>query len=315
MSVCCVPCSCYNRATSRVGEANIYQAQIQFVYNLALATALWATAIRVGLSITPGDLARSVRRGRSLTRALLLNLVVLPVIVWGSTHFLRVDLGVSIGLVLLAAAPGGPYGLTAAHLAGGDTALALLLVSVLQAARIVTIPLWLGVYLSFGPQQFLEVIGVLVLYIFVPLLIGLGLKRFFHRGARRLVVPANRVGNISIVILIASAILLYAEPLRAVIMSQAMLLILSIQALSFGLGYLMGGAQAPEKRTIAVTAIVRSSTAAILIASQLYASLPGTAATVIAYGVSALVTSTLAALGMKHARRIVFWKADSTEME
>lgn len=256
-----------------------------------------------------------MRRGRSLTRALLLNLVVLPVIVWGLTHFLGVDLGVSIGLILLAAAPGGPFGLTAAHLAGGDTALALLLVSVLQAARIVTIPLWLGVYMSFGPQQFLEVIGVLVLYIFVPLLIGLGLQRFFHRGAHRLVVPANRVGNISIVILIASAVLLYAEPLRAVVMSQAMLLILFIQALSFGLGILFGGAKTPERRTIAVTAMVRSSTAAILIASQVYASLPGAAATVIAYGVSALITSTLAALGMKHLRRIVLRKADSTEME
>lgn len=256
-----------------------------------------------------------MRRGRPLTGALLLNLVVLPAIVWGLTHVLAVDSAISIGLVLLAAAPGGPYGLTAAHLAGGDSALALLLVSVLQAARVVTIPLWLGVYMSFGVQQFLEVMGVLVLYIFVPLLIGLSLKRFFHRGAHRLVEPANRVGNISIVILIASAVLVYAEPLRAVVMSQAMLLILFVQALSLGLGYLIGGARAPEQRTIAVTAMVRSSTAAILIASQIYALLPSTAATVIAYGVSALVTSTLAALGMKHVRRSLFWKADSAEME
>ncbi len=293
----------------------INPAQIQILYNLALGVVLWATAIRIGLTIAPGEIVGSLRKGRALTRALVLNLVIVPAMVWGLTRLFAVDAETSIGLLLLAAAAGGPFGLTASQLANGNAAFALLLVSVLQASRVVTIPLWLGVFTPFDAQAFFGVFVTLALYILLPLLIGFGLQRVLRHRTGKWENFSKRIANLALGVLIVSAIWLSAEPLRALLVSQTMLLILFIQAASFGLGYGFGGSNTGERRTIAVMTMVRSSAVALLIAGQVYATLPGTSATVIAYGVTALVTSTCAALGLAHLQRTIFQKTDSTQPE
>lgn len=292
-------------------NAFINPTQMQFIYNVSLVVALWAAAIRIGLTTAPAELLSAVRNVRAVTRALLLNLLILPLLVWGLTQFARVDAETALGLLLLAAAPGGPFGLVATQIARGDAILALLLISVLQITRILTIPLWLGVFLSFGPQEFFDVIIVLIVYLFVPLVLGLGLQKFSPARTRGLIKPLNGITTVALVSLFASAILLYAEPLLALIFSWTMLLILTIQAASFGMGYWFGGAKSGERRAVALTALIRSSAAALLIATQVYAGQPQIVATVVAYGVSALVTATLAAFALAHAERILFRKTES----
>jgi predicted Na+-dependent transporter len=77
-----------------------------------------------------------------------------------------------------------------------------------------------------------------------------------------------------------------------------MLLILGVQFLSWGLGYVLGGPETAGRRTVAVTAIVRSSAAALLIANQVYSEEPLVAATVVTYSVVALGIAALAAVSM-----------------
>ena len=77
-----------------------------------------------------------------------------------------------------------------------------------------------------------------------------------------------------------------------------MLMILGIQFLGWGLGYVLGGPETAGRRTVAVTTIVRSSAAVLLIANQVHSEQPLVAATVITYSVVALSVAALAAVSM-----------------
>jgi BASS family bile acid:Na+ symporter len=271
---------------------------LQITYDVSLAAALWATAIAIGLRITVREFADSFLQTRLMFKALLLNLVIIPLGVWILVRIFSVDQGVATGLLLLAAAAGGPFGLTVTQLAGGDVVFALSLVSVLQVARIVTIPFWLGVFLPIGPSEILQIILALVLYILLPLMVGMVLRRFFRDRSASWSRAAQQIGSVLVVVVIISAVLLQRNTLAALVISGTMLLILGIQFLSWALGYAFGGPETASRRTVAVTAIVRSSAAALLIANRVYARQPLITATVIAYGVVALCTAALAAVSM-----------------
>jgi len=268
----------------------------QIIYNLSLACALWATAIAVGLGISAFEMLRSVAQFRLMTRGLLLNLLIIPGVVWLLTRLLPVEPAVALGLVLLAASAGGPYGLVATQIAKGDVVFALALISVLQASRVVTIPLWIGIVMPFGWAEARQVLSVLFLYMLLPLAIGLALRRVRHKRSVTWERAANVFARVALIFVIASAILLYREQLAALVASWAMALILFIQLASLALGYLLPSPAAQGQRTLALTAVVRSSATVLLIATQVYGAQPLVAATVIGYGVMALVVSTLAAM-------------------
>jgi BASS family bile acid:Na+ symporter len=275
---------------------------LQFTYNFSLAAALWATAIAIGLRLTVGQIASSFARTSLMIKALLLNLAIIPLGVLILTRILPVEPGVAIGLLLLAAAAGGPLGLTATQLARGDTAFALTLISVLQVTRVVAIPFWLGVFLPFGLAEFFQTIATLVWYILLPLAAGMTLRKLWRDRSAGWSRMVQRVGSALIVVVSASGLLLYRETLAALVVSWTMLLILAIQLLSLGLGYVFGGPETASRSAVAVTAVMRSSAVALIIANQVYPERPPVVATVIAYGVMALVVATSAAVGMARQR-------------
>jgi BASS family bile acid:Na+ symporter len=175
----------------------------------------------------------------------------------------------------------------------------------LQITRIVAIPFWLGVFSPFGLTEIFQTIATLVLYILLPLAVGMTLRRFWRDRSVSWSLMIQRAGNALIVVVIVSALLLYHETLAALVVSWIMLLILGIQLLSLGLGYVSGGPEAAGRSAVAVTAVVRSSAVALIIANQVYAAQPFVAETVIAYGVTAFVVATLAAVGLARQQRMI----------
>lgn len=269
-----------------------------FAYKSSLVAGLWATAIAAGLRFSPGSLNTSLRNSRLLSRALLLNLVILPGLIWILTRSLSIEPGAAIAITILAASAGGPYGLTATLLARGNPAYALALVSILQASRIIAIPFWVGITLPFHVSEILQVIVTLILYILLPFAFGVALERFVRPRKELWAHRATHLANLFTLILIVSMLLLYAGILAEIILSTTMGLILGMQLFGMGVGYWFGGPNEAERRAVAMTTAVRSSSTAIVIAGQVYGAQPQVAATIVAYGTSAIVIVSLTAWGM-----------------
>jgi bile acid:Na+ symporter, BASS family len=112
----------------------------------ALTTVLLPLALAVvmfglGLSLTLGDFARIGRHPKPVVIALALQLLVLPAVCFGLVLAFDLPPLLAVGMLLLAASPGGTTANLFSHLFRGDVALNISLTAVNSLIAVVTLPL------------------------------------------------------------------------------------------------------------------------------------------------------------------------------
>ena len=94
----------------------------------------------MGLSLTLNDFSRVIRRPKAIGIGLFNQLLLLPLIGFSIAKLLNLPPHIAIGLMILAACPGGATSNLIAHLAKGDTALSVSLTAVASLITIFLIP-------------------------------------------------------------------------------------------------------------------------------------------------------------------------------
>ena len=105
-----------------------------------LPAALAIVMLGLGLSLTPGDFARVGRQPKAVVIALVLQLLVLPAICFGLVLAFDLPAILAVGMLLLAASPGGTTANLFSHLFRGDVALNITLTAVNSLIAVVTLP-------------------------------------------------------------------------------------------------------------------------------------------------------------------------------
>ena len=108
---------------------------------VGLPIALGIIMFGLGLSLTPDDFRRVARHPRAVAVALACQLVLLPAICFGLVKLFDLPPLLAVGLLLLAASPGGTSANLFSHLFRGDVALNVTLTAVNSVIAIVTLPL------------------------------------------------------------------------------------------------------------------------------------------------------------------------------
>lgn len=150
----------------------------QFLPTLLLI-ALALVMFGLGLSLAPEDFRRLVKHPKAVAVALVLQVVLLPL----ACYFIIVGLGLSpvyaVGLMLLAASPGGVSANLFSHLFGGNVAMNISLTAINTLLSIVTMPLianWAIQHFARSgqvvPLQFGKVAEVIAV-VLVPVVIGM----------------------------------------------------------------------------------------------------------------------------------------------
>ena len=109
-----------------------------------LLLALALVMLGLGLSLRVEDFRRLLDHPRAVLIALVLQMVVLPAVCWGLVVAFGLPPVFAIGLMLLAASPGGVSANLFSHLFGGNVALNISLTAVNTVLSIVTLPLISG---------------------------------------------------------------------------------------------------------------------------------------------------------------------------
>ena len=152
---------------------------------LLLGVSIFAILFSIGVGLTRDDFARVKARPRAFVVILLCQLVLLPALAIVLCHAFSLSPSVAVGLLLLAACPGGVTSNTFARMAGGDVALSVALTATSSVLAVVSIPtiLYLGqallgtdvkvitLPLSYLAQQLLVIT-------FVPVILGMTLRFF-----------------------------------------------------------------------------------------------------------------------------------------
>lgn len=171
---------------------------------LALAIIMFG----LGLSLTVDDFRRVQRHPRAVVVAMLCQLLLLPAVCLGLVLTFDLSPVLAVGMMLLAASPGGTTANLFSHLFGGDVALNVTLTAVNAVLAIVTLPVITNLALRhFEPDigesgmglQFGKVLQVFAL-VLVPVAIGMAVRRRSEAFALRMDSP---VRQLSVAVLLA----------------------------------------------------------------------------------------------------------------
>jgi BASS family bile acid:Na+ symporter len=115
--------------------------QASIVTNLLLPLALGIIMLGLGLSLTVADVRRIVRSPRAVLIGLFTQTVIVVAGAFVIAKLFALSPELAVGLMLLAASPGGASANTCSHLAHGDVALNITLTAVDSALALLTLPL------------------------------------------------------------------------------------------------------------------------------------------------------------------------------
>ncbi|MGW4058594.1 bile acid:sodium symporter [Amycolatopsis sp. NPDC004747] len=136
--------------------------------NPALALVLYVTFLQVPVA----ELGRSLRAGRFLVAALVVNFVVVPLVVGAMFTFLPDDRAVQLGVLLVLLAPCVDYVIVFSGLAGGNSRQLLAATPLLLIAQMLLLPVFLFLFLGSGLSDAIEAgpfVEAFVVLIAVPL--------------------------------------------------------------------------------------------------------------------------------------------------
>lgn len=115
--------------------------QSSAVFSILLPMALVVIMLGLGLSLTVEDFRKVIARPKPVVVALVCQALVLPVICFGIVYASALPAAISVGMMLLAASPGGSSANLYSHLAGGDVALNITLTTINTVLSLVTLPI------------------------------------------------------------------------------------------------------------------------------------------------------------------------------
>lgn len=175
---------------------------------VGLPVALAIIMFGLGLSLVPKDFRRVVRGPRAVVVALTLQVVVLPAVAFGLVQAFQVDPLIAVGVMLLAASPGGTTANLFSYLFRGDVALNVTLTAINSVLAALTIPLITNLAIDFFDAgdalglQFGKVVQVVAI-VLVPVGIGMVVRQRSEAFAARTDRP---VRVFSIVVLAAVSV-------------------------------------------------------------------------------------------------------------
>jgi len=189
--------------------------------SVGLPLALAVVMFGLGLSLTVGDFARVAREPRAVAVALATQILLLPAVCFTLVVAAGLDPVLAVGMVLLAASPGGTTANLFSHLFRGDVALNITLTAVNSVLAVLTLPLVVGLAVDWfepplgeaavGPQ-FGKVAQVFAI-VLVPVVLGMVVRRVWPASADRADRPVRILSAVVLVLVIAGALVAEREDL------------------------------------------------------------------------------------------------------
>jgi BASS family bile acid:Na+ symporter len=245
---------------------------------LFLPLALFVIMFSLGLGLVPADFRRVVAQPRDVLAGLASQVLLLPLVAFVIALLWAPAPALAVGLIIIAAAPGGVTSNLLTRFAGGDTALSVTLTAVTSLAAIVTVPVVVFLALAHfdggAATAEMSMLGISVrmfLIVALPVALGMALRAARPAFAARLEGPATRLSGVLFLLVLAAAI--WAE--RANIggyFAEAGLAALALNLLMMALafwGAALLGCGRPQRIALSLECGLQNGTLAIAVVAAL----------------------------------------------
>jgi BASS family bile acid:Na+ symporter len=229
----------------------------------------------IGLRVRSHELI-DVMRGRAiLIRTLVANCVLIPAIGLLLVYIFPLTRDVMIGMLLLAAIPGTPIAMQFTKQVQSRLAFAAGMTAVLSLVSIVMTPLAVEIFPQAARQNqrpILSLVGVIFLFIALPLSAGLGVARQAPEIAHRLVMPLLILATLVFAFTMWETRLVRREALLTIAGHGTILAIVLLFLSALLIGWMIGG-DPDTRRVLATSTSMRNVVIVLYIARYCF---PGT---------------------------------------
>lgn len=242
--------------------------------SVGLPAALFLIMVGMGLTLTPKDFREVLVAPRATVYGLVAQIILLPLVGVGLAVSLELSPALAVGLVIIAACPGGTTSNLFAFLGRGDVALSIVLTVAASLITIVTLPMFTSWALGHfqDSSQVLELpvlrtILTLLVIILIPVAIGMTIRHFRQSWAEKGEKLVSVFGLLVLVAVIALLLIdLGAETLVLLRQGGVAVVLLNIIRLVLGMagGRLMGLPR-DQAFTVAIELGIKNGTLGLMV--------------------------------------------------
>ena len=241
--------------------------------------ALSLIMLGLGASLTVKDFTRVVQNPKDFFIGLICQLILLPIIAYFLIIILRTPIELALGVMLIAAAPGGVTSNVLTKFADGDVALSITLTAITSLISIVSVP-----YVVFLSIELFDITYVkkevsmlsislkMFFVVTVPVMIGMLIRKF----ADNFIISNIKIINkISIGLFLIVFIAIYIEEWDSIVMFitkaglVAFILNVTMMVLAFYIAKFFATGVA-QRRCISLEAGLQNGTLAVFVGIQLF---------------------------------------------
>jgi predicted Na+-dependent transporter len=240
------------------------------VAQVGLLAFVVAGMAAMGLGLTLAQIAAPLRDVRLVASLLVVNFVVVPAAAVAAGRLLPMDEASATAVILIGCVAGAPFLPKLAQLAGGDRALAVGSMVLLMVLTVLYAPLVVPLVVEGATVSAGDIASSLVLYMLLPLALGLVVRARYPQLADSWVGPAGQVSSVGLVLGIVAAVLVTWQDILGslgswLFVGTAIVLVVGLVA-----GYLAGAGRATsDRQVLALATAQRNIAAALVVASSL----------------------------------------------
>ena len=241
--------------------------------------ALALIMLALGLGLTSQDFLRVAKQPKDFLVGLICQLILLPIIAFLLLKIFNLPLEIALGVMIIAAAPGGVTSNVLTKFANGDVALSISLTAIISLISIISVP-----FIVFKSAELLEVteiskeismIGIsmkMFLVVTLPVIIGMLIRKF---ATNFVISKSQLIERVSVFLFVVVFAAIWVEEWENIMgyIKQAGLITLVLNIVMMFIGYYVAkflASGVSQRKSISLECGLQNGTLAVFVASQLF---------------------------------------------
>ena len=241
--------------------------------------ALALIMLGLGLGLSTRDFLRVINNPKDFTVGIICQLILLPIVAYILLLILRLPVELALGLMIIAAAPGGVTSNVLTKFANGDVALSISLTAVGSLISIFSVP-----FIVFSSAKLLGVTDLssditmtgialkMALVVTVPVILGMIIRSLAENFISSNINIVNRITGILFIVVFAA---IWIEERENIIsyLGQAGLAVLILNVVMMTLAFYIAKGFAtgiPQRKCISLECGLQNGTLAVFVATQIF---------------------------------------------
>jgi len=252
---------------------------MNIVTDVVLPLALAFIMFVLGLGLTGADFLRVIKQPRDFFVGAFSQVILLPIVAFILVKIWPIAPELAIGVMIIAAAPGGVTSNLLTSFAKGDVALSISLTAIISLLCVITIPFIVltsvGLLSDTNVTQDISLLSMsrdMFLIVTVPVILGMLLRRFASGAAMKFEPIAKKISIVLFVLVLLGAIAAERENVISYFV-QAGLITLVLNVVMMVVAYFVAQSLASgteQKKCITIECGLQNGTLAIFVATSIF---------------------------------------------